>query len=85
LLKHKPDGEPYQFGKMDAALQESVVGLRFNVNVNSRRAKDEDGKNIRRNEIEAKYFDERGTQLLNMNEASKSSHLIFYQRLTHMF
>ena len=48
-----------------------MVGLRFNVNINSRRAKDENGKSIRRHDIEAKYFDERGTQLLNMNEASK--------------
>jgi len=58
---------------MDAALQETIVGLRFNINVNNRRAKDDEGKSIRRNEIEAKYFDERGTQLLNMNEASKYS------------
>ena len=49
----------------------SVVGLRFNININARRAKTIEGVYYRKHEIEARYFDERGTQLLNINEASK--------------
>jgi hypothetical protein len=71
MLKHKPDGEPTDFAKMDAAFMKSVVGLRFTINVNGKRARNETGVLYRKHEFEAKYFDERGTQLLNTNEASK--------------
>ena len=69
LLKHMPNGDPAEFSKMDAQFMSSVVGLRFNLNVNARRAKTADGISYRKHEIEARYFDERGTQLLNINEA----------------
>lgn len=76
FLKHKPDGEPSEFSKMDAQFMKSVVGLRFNLNINARRARTPEGVAYRKHEIDARYFDERGTQLLNMNEASKSKKII---------
>jgi hypothetical protein len=71
MLKHKPDGNPEEFGRMDAKFMKSVVGLRFNININAKRARTESGVLFRKHEFDARYFDERGTQLLNMNEASK--------------
>lgn len=71
LLKHKPEGDPSLFAKMDAHFMKSVVGLRFTMNINGKRTRSENGVLYRKHEFEAKYFDERGTQLLNTNEASK--------------
>ena len=75
LLKHKPDGLPEEFGRLDANFMKSVVGLRINININHKRARTESGVLFRKHEFEGRYFDERGTQLLNINEASKLSFL----------
>lgn len=61
LLKHKPDGQPEEFARMDANFMKSVVGLRFNININSKRARTESGVLYRKHEFEARYYDERGT------------------------
>lgn len=71
MLKHKPDGDPIEFAKAADHFMKSAVGLRFTMNVNGKRARSENGVLFRKHEFEAKYFDERGTQLLNTNEASK--------------
>ena len=76
FLKHKPDGDPAEFAHMDTEFMKSVVGLRLNIGINSRRARTESGVLYRKHEFEARYFDERGTQLLNTNEASKRLRLI---------